>query len=212
MTRVLLSPGRTLMVGVLIISLHGSSPAFAVAAKSGGARSGGSGSSTTTTTTTTTVSSGRTTTYGRSIGVTTRIRVITAAAVISLVYFNGFTYPATRFYYDGYYDDCALRNITAARAGLDDSTIDPVILTQLPTLLATSNTSADIIAFNRTLYNNTNGLIIDPAYCNYTSTANSGSGAGTAVRQSTLLTMLLAAAAMWVMTGSGARFIHFRSR
>ncbi|KXZ53713.1 hypothetical protein GPECTOR_6g630 [Gonium pectorale] len=73
-----------------------------------------------------------------------------------------------RFYYeDGeYYDDCALRNMTAYSLGDRDSAIDPAALNQLPQLLPASATAADLATFNQSLYLASNGVIIDELYCN----------------------------------------------
>ncbi|GLC35875.1 hypothetical protein PLESTB_000515100 [Pleodorina starrii] len=183
----------TLLVYGMVVSaaLHPQT----VAAASKGGSSGASRSSTTTTTTSS--SSASRITYGRSIGVSSRLRIVTAAT-LAIVYFNGYNYPAARFYYNDYYDDCALRNATAQQAGLNDSSINDVVIAQLPDLLAASNSAVDVNEFNQTLYNTTNGLIIDPAFCNYTY-QNSGAHAA---RLSLLLAAALVAAAMWVVAAA----------
>ncbi|GLI68519.1 hypothetical protein VaNZ11_012966, partial [Volvox africanus] len=125
---------------------------------------------------------------------------IVGAAVLTYVYFHGQSYPATRFNYTDYYDDCALRNITASQTGLNDSSIDPSVVARLPDVLATSTTSGDLIAFNRTLYNATNGLIIDSEYCNYTSLSisESAGGAGSFALVPLFLMLLLSSTVNWV--------------
>ncbi|GIL61037.1 hypothetical protein Vafri_15405, partial [Volvox africanus] len=166
----------------------------AVAKSSGSGRSSGSSAGSTTSSS----GSSRTTTYGSSVGVTARYRIL-GAAVLTYVYFHGQSYPATRFNYTDYYDDCALRNITAYQTGLNDSSIDPSVVASLPDLLATSTTSGDLIAFNHTLHNATNGLIIDSEYCNYTtlSTSESAGGAVSVALVPLLLMLLLAAIVNW---------------
>ncbi|GIL61038.1 hypothetical protein Vafri_15405 [Volvox africanus] len=108
-------------------------------------------------------------------------------------------YPSTSNLTSDYYDDCALRNITAYQTGLNDSSIDPSVVASLPDLLATSTTSGDLIAFNHTLHNATNGLIIDSEYCNYTtlSTSESAGGAVSVALVPLLLMLLLAAIVNW---------------
>ncbi|GIL90513.1 hypothetical protein Vretimale_17600 [Volvox reticuliferus] len=180
----------TILLGWQLTCLH----ALAAAKGSGGSKSGGSSGVSTASSS----GSSRSTTYGRSVGVTTRYRIV-GAAVLTYVYFHGQSYPATRFNYTDYYDDCALRNITAYQTGLNDSSIDPSVVASLPALLATSTTSGDLIAFNQTLYNATNGLIIDSPYCNYTtmySTENGGGAIGVA-RMPLLFMLALAAIANW---------------
>ncbi len=87
----------------------------------------------------------------------------------------------SRFNYDGYYDDCALRNVTeAAQANGTDYAIDLDTVNQLPDTVPYNPATDNIMTYNATLYNET-GLIIDSPYCNYTQIGGGGSAAVRAV-------------------------------
>lgn len=83
----------------------------------------------------------------------------------------------SRFHYDGYYDDCALRNVTdAAQVNGTDYAIDLATVNQLPNTVPYDPATDNIITYNATLYNET-GLIIDAPYCNYTEIGDGGGSA-----------------------------------
>ncbi|KXZ47153.1 hypothetical protein GPECTOR_37g159 [Gonium pectorale] len=133
--------------------------------------------------------------YATSYGASSRVRMATYSILAYYVLFQGHSYPCVRFNYnDTYYDDCALRNATAAAAGLPDSTIDLATVNALPQLIPESGTSSDILAFNDSLYNVSNGLIVDSAFCNYTYITPGAAGPGPRWRSGWALALGLAAA------------------
>ncbi|PNH09317.1 hypothetical protein TSOC_004069 [Tetrabaena socialis] len=141
-----------------------------------------------------TISSSRYTSYGSSRGVATRAVIVGVVLVSTYALYSNHYYYTTRFYYNDYYDDCALRNITAERAGQGDYYIDPNAVAAIPNTVPYQSGSFDLIQFNNTLYNQTNGLVVDPAYCNSTYT-----GGAAAVRAAVLWLLAAVAAACCVL-------------
>ncbi|KXZ47152.1 hypothetical protein GPECTOR_37g158 [Gonium pectorale] len=182
---------RMLALALLVIA-SASTAAAAVKGSSGGRASTGSSAAASTATS----SAPRTYyVYGTSYGAASRVRVATVTILAYYVIFQGYSYPSVRFNYnDTYYDDCALRNATAAAAGLPDSTIDLATVNALPQLIPESASSGDVLAFNQSLYNVSKGLIVDPAFCNYTYIMPGAAGPGARWRSGWALALGLAAA------------------
>lgn len=90
-----------------------------------------------------------------------------------------------------YYDDCILRNATAAELGGSDALVDATAIDTLSSIVPNASDFNDLAEYNTSLFNATNGLIVDPAYCNYTYI---GSSAGAARAPVLALALALATA------------------
>ncbi|KAG2485259.1 hypothetical protein HYH03_015938 [Edaphochlamys debaryana] len=148
-----------------------------------------------------------TTITGTSYGATSRGRVVVASGAVFFVLWYGHSYPAVTLTYQGYEDDCALRNVTVL-PGESDAPTDLATVNALPQYFANDtgydalNASAGFDAFNASVVARSNGsLVLDPAFCN-TSTLvqaepTSGEPGGAAGRdpRRTLLRRAAAAAA-----------------